>query len=300
MDRKVILITLFILLLLCKGLLAADRIIAVVNKDSITQSEADAYLNVVILELSQRYKGKELEEKIKEEKGHLIARMIEDKIILQEARRKNLSARTDKVKYRLEQLKAAYDSEIDFENSLKEKGLTVRDLEGKLANQMIMRAVVEQEVRDKIIVSPDEVTRFYEKNKEAMFLQPESRAVDSLYLEDEGAIDKLSDDIKNGLDFVEAAKLYKCAYVRDVVLKNELRPEVRDQVFSLQINEVSKPIKVEKGVYIFKLLEILAPKLQTLPEVHDRIFNYLFEEKFAIAISKWLEDLKAKAYIVIK
>ena len=300
MDKKNIITAFSAGLLLCASALAADGIIAVVNKDTITRSEADAYLNVIALQLGQQYKGKELEERIKEEKENIVARMIEDKIILQEARRKGLNARIDKVRYRIEQLESAYASDIDFENSLKEKGLTVKDLEDKIGDQMIMRAVVEQEVREKVIVSPDEVTRFYQKNKETMFLQPESRTVDSLYFEDESIADKLSADIKNNPDFAEAAKLYKCAYVRDTVSSKELRPEVGERVFSMQISDVSEPIKIGKGIYIFKLLEVLPPKLQDLPEAHDRIFNYLFEEKFTIAMSKWLEELKDKAYIVVK
>ena len=36
---------------------AVDRIIAVVNQDTITQSEADVYLSIISLQLSQQYKG---------------------------------------------------------------------------------------------------------------------------------------------------------------------------------------------------------------------------------------------------
>lgn len=300
MDKKIILIASLVFLLFCNVLSAQDRIIAIVNKDTITQSEADAYLNMIILQLSQQYQGKELEERMKEEKEQLIARMIDDKIILQEARRKHLSARIDKVKNRIEELKSNYASEIDFENSLKDKGLTVKDLENKLSDQMIMREVIEQEVRSKIVVSPEEVTQFYEKNKETLFLQPESRTVDSLYLEDEAVLEKLSQDLKSGLDFTQAARQYKCAYARDTVSRKELRPEVQECVFSLQINEISKPIKIERGIYIFRLLESLEPKTQSLSEAHERIFNYLFEQKFTLKMLEWLDDLKSKAYIVIK
>lgn len=279
---------------------AQDKIVAVVNKDTITQSDADAYLKVVVLQLSQRYAGNDLENKIKEEKEQLISRMIEDKVILQEARKKGLAARPDKVKSRIEQLKANYGSEIEFEDSLKEKGLTVKDLEDKLNDQMIMREVIEREVRGKIVVSPDEVTRFYEKNKESLFLEPESRTLDSVYLEDESSLDKVWEDLKNGLDFQEASRTYKCAYARDTIRKDELSADIQESVFSLSVNEISKPIKTGKGIYIFKLLEAHQPRTRPLSEAHEGIFNYLFEEKFALRMSEWLEDLKSKAYIVVK
>lgn len=303
MERKMLMIRIiacFIFFLGASAHAAQDKIVAIVNKDTITQSDADAYLKVVILQLSQQYAGNGLENKIKEEKEQLISRMIEDKIILQEAKRKGLFARPDKVKSRIGQLKANYGSEIEFEDSLKEKGLTVKDLENKLNDQMIMREVVEREVRDKVVVSPDEVTRFYEKNKAELFLRPESRTVESLYFEDEAMAEKLEQDLKNGLDFQEAAKRYRCAYARDTVSRNELRPEVQERVFSLRMNEFSGPIKTEKGTYIFKLLDTHQPEIQSLSEAHSRVFNYLFEEKFSIKMLEWLEDLKSKAYIVVK
>lgn len=278
---------------------AADRILAVVNKDTITQSEADAYLNMIVLELSQRYKGKVLEEKIEDKRKQLIEKMIEDKIIVQEAKRKGLQARADKVKQRIEQIKAGYDSEVDFENSLQQRGLTIKDLENKLNDQMIMREIIEHEVRSKIIVSPDEVTKFYETHK-SDFIQPETRAIESLYLEDETVLESLEEELKNNPEFQLLAQKYKAAYAKDVVAKESLRPEVREQIFALAVNETSKPLKEEKGVYFFKVREAHPPRQLALSEVHEQIFNYLFEQKFTVRMLEWLEDLKAKAYIEIK
>ena len=132
--RKLI-ITVIIILGINRGLYAEDKIIAVVNKDTITQSEAEVYLNIIRLQLSRQFKGKELEEKLKEEKEQLIEKMIEDRVIIQEAKRKNLQARAEKVKFRIDEIKAGYQSEVDFENSIKEKGLTISDLEKSLTTR---------------------------------------------------------------------------------------------------------------------------------------------------------------------
>ena len=69
--RKLI-IAAVILLTLNSHLKAEDKIIAVVNKDTITQSEAEVYLNILRLQISRQFKGKELEEKIEEKKKQLI------------------------------------------------------------------------------------------------------------------------------------------------------------------------------------------------------------------------------------
>ena len=279
---------------------AVDRIIAVVNQDTITQSEADVYLSIISLQLSRQYKGIELDERMKEEKEQLISKMVEDKIILQEAKRKGYQARLERVKERIAQMKSAFASETDFENSLKQKGLTVKDMEDKVADQMIMREVVEREVRDKIVVSPDEVTKFYEKNKSQLFNLTETRTVETLYIENEAMLANLSEAVKNGMDFQEAAKLHKSAYARDTISKEQIRPELQEGFSGLKALEISDPVKAGNGYYIFKIIEILPPKVQSLSEVHDRIYSYLSEEKFAVAMLEWIEGLKEKAYIQIK
>ena len=295
-----IILILFCALMFNRNLSAADRIIAVVNQDTITQSEADMYLSIISLQLNQQYKGKALDEKMKEEKEQLISKMVEDKIILQEAKRKGYKARLERVKQRIEQMKAAFVSETDFENSLKQKGLTIKDMEDKVADQMIMREVVEREIKDKIVVSPDEVTKFYQKNKSKLFNLLETRTVETLYIENEAMLTELREDIKNGMDFSEAAKFYKSAYAKDTISKEQLRLELQEGFSSLKAGEISNPVKAGNGYYIFKIIEILPPEIQSLAEVHDRVYSYLSEEKFAVAMLEWIEGLKEKSYIQIK
>ena len=297
--RKLI-ITAVIFLTVSSSVYAEDKIIAIVNKDTITQSEAEVYLNIIRLQISRQFKGKELEEKLKEEKEQLIEKMIEDRVIIQEAKRKNLAARPEKVKFRIDEIKAGYQSEVDFENSIKEKGLTISDLEKKLNDQMIMREMIEREVKDRIIISPEEVTKFYEKNKTELFAQAQTYAIEAIYLEDENAARDLERDLKGGLDFQESAQKHKASYSQDTIAKDQLRPEAQNELSRLSAGQVSQPIKIEEGIYFFKLIEILPPKIQTLSDVHDRIYSYLFEERFAVNMLEWLEGLKSKAYIEVK
>lgn len=277
----------------------ADRIVAIVNKDSITQSEADAFLNLIIMQLSQRYQGKELEERIEDEKKELMDKMIEERIILQEAKRKKLEARADMVKKRLEEARRSYGSDEEFEQSLKLRGLTLRDLEKRTGEQMMLRGLIEQEVRSKIVISPDEVTEYYEKHKDD-FLQPEMRAIESLYFEDENIIEKLVEDLKTGADFKQLAERYKAAYAKDALSKSQLKPEIWETIFSLEINQVSGAVRFNKGIYVFKLLEIHPEELKDLADVGDRIYNYIFEQKLTVRLIEWIEELKSKAYIVVK
>lgn len=277
----------------------ADRIVAIVNKDTITQSEADAFLNLIVMQLSQRYQGKELEERIEDEKKELIDKMIEERIILQEAKRKKLEARADIVKKRLDEARRSYGSDREFQESLKLRGLTLRDLEKRMGEQMMLRGFIEQEVRSKIVISPDEVTGYYEKHKDD-FLQPEMRSIELLYFEDENIAEKIVEDLKTGADFKQLAERHKVAYAKDALSKSQLKPEIQEAVFSLEVNQVSGAVRLNEGIYAFKLLEIHPQELKDLADVGGWIYNYIFEEKLAVKLIDWIEELKSKAYIVIK
>ena len=299
MIRKFTLSLLSILLFQNILLSVSDKIIAIVNKDVITQSEADANLKVLILQFSQQYKGDELQERIKEEKDNLINNIIEDKIILQEAKRQGIRPRPEAVKDRMEEIKRNFPKESDFESLLRERGLTIGDFERRLGEQIIMREIIERKVKDKINVNPDEVTKYFNEHKED-FLHLETRVVDMFYLNDESNIEKLIQDFKNGVNPQEIAKQYNATYTRDSVSKKQLRPEIGEVVFSLQNDEISKPINLEGVFYIFKLIEIKPEKIDDLSSVHNKIFSYLYREKFNRKMAEWLEELKAKAYIEIK
>ena len=108
------------------------------------------------------------------------------------------------------------------------------------------------------------------------------------------AID-LERDLKGGLDFQESAQKHKASYSKDSVAKDQLRPEAQNELSALSAGQISKPIRLEEGIYFFKLLEILPPKIQPLEEAHNRIYNYLFEEKFAVTMLEWLEGAEIKS-----
>lgn len=299
MFRKLMLATLIIVSLNNTVLLAVDKILAQVNKDIITQSEADAYLNIIIMQLSQQYSGKELQDKIQDERKDLLMRMIEDKIILQEGKRKGIQAKISKVRDKIEEMKESSGSEASFDDFLSEKGLTVRDLEKMLSEQIIMREIIQSEVKDKINISPEDVTKFYETNKEE-FSQAETRIVESISIEDEAIIPGLLDELNRGADFSLTADKYGVTYYKEPITKTQVRPEISDRVFSLKIGEISKAIKTANTFYIFKLVEIQEPKTLDLTSVNEKISELLYQETFAERMQEWLNKLKSKAYIEIK
>ena len=71
-------------------LYAQDKIIAIVNSDVITQKDLNDFLNFMRMQLMTEYKGKELENKIQSMKLDLIDKLVEDRLILQQAKKNNI------------------------------------------------------------------------------------------------------------------------------------------------------------------------------------------------------------------
>ena len=280
-------------------LYAQDKVIAVVNNEVITQKDLMDFLNFIRLQYSRQLQGKALEEKINSMKQDLLQRLIEDRLILQQAKLDKTSAEPSRIKSKIEEIKKGYASESVFEQDLAKQGLVRADLENKISEQMLMRNLVEQKVRNKVVIRPDEITSFYAQNK-SQLLKPEERLLTLFILQDEETAKALSYQLRVGAKIEELAT--KFAFTTDklsVVLGQQLRPEIEATVFKLGLGEISSPVKVDTQYFIFKLDEIVGSRQLSLIQAQDQIRAYLFEKKMQEELTKWLDELKKQSYIKI-
>ncbi|MCX5708053.1 MAG: peptidyl-prolyl cis-trans isomerase [Candidatus Omnitrophica bacterium] len=276
---------------------AEEKIVAVVNNEIITQRDLEAFLNFMRIQLSKEYSAKELDEKIAVMKSDLLDRLIEDRLILQEARRNNLKADEGRIKAKIDELKKRYDSPTDFENSLKNQGLVESDLEARVRDQILMYNIVEVKIRDKIVIKPAEITEYYNKNTSEFNLS-EERDFHSLAGADESDARKAVESLKQGKDMKTVAKETAFSLNAFSARKNgELKKDVEDVLFSLNSGEVSDPIKIKDSYYVFQLFKIKPAHQQALSEVQEAIHATLYEKKMQEAMTKWVEELKKKAYL---
>ncbi len=276
---------------------AEEKIVAVVNKEAITQRDLEAFLNFMRVQLSKQFSPKELEEKIAVMKADLLDRLIEDRLILQEARRNNLQVDEARLKSKISELKKRYNSEDEFENSLKSQGLVEADLVSKIREQLLMFNIVETKIRNKISVKPAEITQYYNRENSEFDLS-EKREFQSLAGRDQEKALKVVQDLRDEKDLNEVAK--ESAFTLNVFSSykgKELKKEVEDVLFNLKVGEVSAPVKINDNYYVFKLSKITPPRKQALSEAQDYIYSLLYEKKMQEAMVRWVEELKKKAYI---
>ena len=288
------------LVLLPAGYLhAQDKVIAVVNNEVITQRDLTEFLNFIRLQYSRQLQGKALEEKVGSMKKDLLQRLIEDRLIFQQAKLDKITIEPSRVKAKIDEVKKRYGSESDFEVDLAKQGLVRADLENKISEQMLMYNFVEQKVRSKVLIRPDEITSFYAQNK-GQFLKPEERILTLFILQDEAIAKTVSYQLRLGTKLEELAAKYAVTIDKlSASAGQELRPEIEDTVFKLGISEVSNPVKIETQYFIFKLEDIIPSQQLSLAQAQDKIQGYLFEKKLQEELAKWLDELKKQSYIKI-
>lgn len=278
---------------------AEENIVAVVNNEIVTQKDLDGFLNYMRVKFSQQYSGENLEGKIKEMKADLMQRLIEDKLILQQARKENIKVDPNRIQGKINEIKKSYNSSKEFEEALMDQGLSEADLAKRIEEQILNYAVIEQKVKDKIQINPTEITEYYNKNIND-FGSPEQREFNSMSFTNEDDAYRAFNRLRNGKALEEVTSEISFKTNKVTAKKGgELRKEFEDIVFNLQDNEISKPIKLDDNYYIFQLLEIIPQQKLGLTEAQDTVYSLVLEKKMQEGVVKWLDELKKKAYIKI-
>jgi parvulin-like peptidyl-prolyl isomerase len=300
MKRIISPLLLVSLILLSTGYLyAQDKVIAVVDNEIITQKDLADFLNFIRLQYSRQLQGKALEEKINSMKRDLLQRLIEDRLILQQAKLDKMVVEPSRVKAKINEIKKHYGSESDFEADLAKQGLVQADLENKIGEQMLMYNFIEQKVRSKIIIRPDEITSFYAQNKQ-QFLKPEERILTLFILQDEAIAKTVSYQLRLGKKIEELAARYTFTTDKlSALAGQQLRPEIEATVFKLGVGEISEPVKIDAQYFIFRLDDVIGNQQLSLPQAQDNIQAHLFEIKLQEGLVKWLDELKKQSYIKI-
>ncbi len=272
-----------------------DKIIAIVNDDIITEDELDLMVKMMAPREASMLK----EEDLREFKKVLLNRMIEDRLILQEAKNEKIDVDDKMLEDRISQIKEKAGSQEAFLGALKAEGLSIGELREKLKKQLSTFLVIQKNVTSKVNVSPKEVTDFFHQNKDE-FVKPESVLVDSIFVSDPKTLEDVKLQLSKGENFKDVSDKYSEKSNIEEVIRGQLKKDLEDFIFGLEIGKYSQPFKTQDGYYIFLVKKHSAPEKLSLEEVREKITAYLENRKTEELLKEWIEDLKDKAYISIR
>jgi len=280
-------------------LFAEDKIVAVVNNDVITQKDLNDFLNFMRMDMQSQYRGQQLEDKIQSMKADLLDRLIEDKLILQEAKKGGIKTDDSRVKAKIAEIKKRYNSDMEFQDALNRQGLVQADVENKIKEQLLMYNVIDQKVKNSIVVKPSEVTEFFNSNP-SEFKTPEQRELEVISTADQDLCKKIFLQLKDGSNLADLAKDNSLEIDKmNVYQGKELRKDIDEMVFRLKAGESTEPVNIEEKFYIFKLDNIIPSKAQSLSEAQESIHEFILNKKMQEKMVKWIAELKKNSYLKI-
>jgi peptidyl-prolyl cis-trans isomerase SurA len=317
--------TIFILwsvMLLCAPVRAevVDRIIAVVNDEIVTLYEFNAAFEPYLKNINNTYKGNDKDAVIKQTRDMMLQRTIDNMLIEQEAKRTGIGAtvKDAEVMNVLQDIMARQKMSMpDFMKSLEKDGNSLESVKKEIRSQIIRMRLLRREIKDKIIVSDQEIGEYYNSHRQE-YEGKESVRMKQLMLLTPANADKaakakvknealrLRERIISGESFDLLAAKYSqgpaAAQGGDVgfIEKGTIIPEVETAAFSLPLNEVSEVIESGVGFYIIKVVDKKGAGLKPIAMVRDEVKAKIEDEKLEKKFEEWISSVRAKSHIEIK
>lgn len=284
-----------------------DGILAIVNDEVITIKDLRDAMKGVFSQLKIEGRSPaEIEEIMTQYETKGIQQLIEDRLVLTAAEQAGIIIKPVAIETKIREIESNYPSSQAFRDALLKEGLTITDLRKKISDQFKGQVVVENEVRAKIRINPQEVTAYFNshiqefKNRPRLYLN-------SIFvkkgLDSESAKEKIEhamNEVKSGREFKEVIQELSELPSVGEISSDSLRPELKDKVSFLNIGQVSDIIEMDNGYYIFKL-EGRTPGIEaSLSAEKDRIYQKIYQDKFRQRFREWIDGLRKKTYIEIK
>ena len=291
-----------------------NKVIAVINNEVITQQDVDRLLSVLYAQYVHEYKGDELLEKMEEVRKDILKRMIEDKLILSRAKELDIKVAEKEIKEKLELVKGGFARERDFLDTLDAQGVTLANLKDRYRDQILIKKIVDWEIKTRVTVLPSEITEYYEAHRE-QFKQGEKYRVRHILVKADNTVAFVLSKIEirnvynklvKGKDFSELARKYSEGPNKDqggdmgYIGPGEMLDELDTAIFKLKPGEYSDIIKTNIGYHIVKVEDIAHSGYLSLEQVQKNIKAFIFQRKFQKKLTEWLAELSKNAYISLK
>ena len=258
------------------------------------------------------YHGKIPEAELQAFKKEVSQTLVDRVLLLEEARKQNISADQQFVNAQLSAYQKRYAGKPFWANN---KASILPGLKSALEEQSIL-ATFEDKIRKVDLPSTNQTEKFYSNNP-ALFTTPEKLRVSLILLKVEpsspasvwDAARKEADDlvarIKKGADFTQLARIHSgdasAAQGGDMgfIHKGMLAKPAQIAIDEMSAGDVSQPIMMLRGVAIVRLEEKQTASLNAFDKVSERAKKLLQRENSKLAWTDLLEKLRSKADITI-
>lgn len=285
------------------------RVIAQVNGEIVTTKDLRDYCALIAYRYSNEDASISANDPKFQEKA--LTRLIEDRLILDEAKKEdernrkenekkekkqNFDVPTDWIESRLNKMISSFPSRSEFEKSLISQGLNVTLLRNRIKEQYLTQMTISKNVNSYIDVSPQEINDFY-KGHLSEFVSPLRYVLWIVKSKDVKFLKEIARVIQ-AQGIAKAQAKYSDVLIKMESTREELRQEITQIL--MKVKEKSGMIARIDGVgHLIFLEKVIMVSAKPLTEVRDQINSYLWNKKFNDRLDIWVKSLKEKSVIKI-
>jgi peptidyl-prolyl cis-trans isomerase SurA len=296
----------------------ADRIVAVVNEDVITLYDLNQAFKPYEANIKALgYSPEKEREALFKLRADLLNQVIERKLADQVVKRNKIEVSEKEIDAALDRIKESRAlTDEDFRAGLAQQGLTMEEYRNNLKQQLLRNKLVNREVKSKIVITEDEIKRYYDTHNEKyagetkyhiwnIFIRVPGDASEfakRLALE---KMESVATKLKQGEPFESLAAQKPDSPMApegaDLGLYRleELSPPLQKAIKDMKAGDFSPILDTDMGYQIIYVQKIVKTNAKSLADVKSEIQQTLYEEAVEKRFQTWLQNLRQKSNIKI-
>lgn len=278
--------------------------VALVNNEIITVSE-------LIAILPEEEEGEEKNEtlsttEVEALRRGLLEQLIERKMLLQEAKRLDITLSKRETESRIALLMDGMD-ETHFFQYLSEQKIDKADWEKATRENLLIEKLLKQlsyESDEKALRVSDETIRAYYENNREQWHVGERLKLKQIIVDNEEKAQTLRETLLKGADFDEVAQLHSIqtqsenGKIPQYLTREEL-PMAFDPLFQSDLGAISEVIKTPYGYHLVMIEEKQAEQILPFQEIEEKLNQTLLNRKRERVYSEWIEKLRRRTEVRI-
>jgi len=253
---------------------------------------------------------KEIQENIKKQ---IVNGFIIRTLLVNEFAKRKIEAGSEDIKKAMDKVVASLPPDKKIDDFLKENSISKEDIIFAIKVQKFSN----MEIGEKAKPTQEEISKFYNENREKLFMEPESVHVrhilvalgkddsDKVKAQKKEKIENLRKQLLNGGNFAELAGINSDCPSKEAggdlsfIKRGQMAKPFEDAAFSQEKNAIGPVIKTELGYHIIQVLDHKTAKKVSLDKAKNKISAYLEQQKKSQAFNAILKNLQEKAKIII-
>lgn len=226
--------------------------------------------------------------------------LISNEVVNQEADKAGVKVTQEELNAEMAVYEESYGGTEALEQALAASGMAIADLK----EEMEIYLKVEKIVGPDIEVNDEQIKTYFEENKDT-FNQPSQMEASHILVATQEEADEVKAKLDDGSDFAGLAAEYSIdtsnaenGGALGTFGTGEMAPEFEEAAFSMEVDEISDPVRTDYGFHIIKATGKTAAVDASLEDSKEQIKEILFDEALNTKYAEWLAD-KTESYDIV-